>query len=51
MCFGLVHYKCTVRTSNKVDLSPDIVPMKIDLKSKDHLPPFTQDSYYLNSKF
>ena len=34
--FGVNHYKCTGRTSNKSGfLSPDIVPMKIDDKSKD----------------
>ena len=34
--FGLNHYKCTGRTSNKSGfffLSPEIVPMRIDDKS------------------
>ena len=34
--FGLNHYKCTSRTSNKSGfLSPDIVSTRIDDKSKD----------------
>ena len=36
--FGLNHYKCIGHTSNKMDLSPDIIPKKIDDKSKDQVP-------------
>ena len=36
--FDLNHCKCTGHTSNKMDLSPDIIPTRIDDKSKDQVP-------------
>ena len=38
LSFCLVHCKCTSRTSNKSGLSLEIIPIRIDEKSKDQLP-------------
>ena len=35
--FGLNHCKCTGHTSNKMNLSLDIIPTRIDDKSKDQV--------------
>ena len=36
--FAINHCKCTGHTSNKMDLSPDIIPTGIYDKSKDQVP-------------
>ena len=36
--FGLNHFKCIGHTSNKIDLSPDIIPTRIDDKYKNQVP-------------